>query len=217
MLTRLPCYSIGNLDRFRGQFWVRYALLNSGKGIKHRKTQGPGIKATPIVEKVPASIPSWTLAEPMKSFTVAALLAMATSAFAGTISATPATPANLKVRRRYLPWIRPVKGLSLSTVAQRRDWSYQRSVDQQRISGNMVHRHHQFHYLADNTTTLAKRYGPEVVTCYNTGTKVCTRLSCKHYLALLHAALENVFRGIVHPSYLWLTTGASTLHYSTVS
>ena len=44
----------------------------------------------------------------MKSFTVTALLAMATSAFAGTISATPAAPA--KVHRPYLPFITPSNG-----------------------------------------------------------------------------------------------------------
>jgi hypothetical protein len=152
----------------------------------------------------------------MKSFTVTALLAMVTtSAFAGTISATTAAPA--KVRRRYLPWITPSKWLSLSTVAQCRNWSYQRSVDRQRISSNMVGWHRKFYYPADNTTTLAKRYGPEVVTCYNTGTKVCVRSPREHYSVLLCMALTNSFRQIVHPSYLWLTTGASTLHYSTTS
>ena len=149
----------------------------------------------------------------MKSFTVISLFALATSAFAGTISATPA-PA--KVCRCCLPWITPGKWLSLSTVAQHRPWYYRRSDDQQRISSNIVRWHHKFYYLGGNKTTLAKRYGTEVVTCYNTGTKVCICSSREHYSVLLCMALINSFRPIVHPSYLWSTTGASTLHYSTI-
>jgi len=64
----------------------------------------------------------------MKFFTVAALLAMATSAFAGTISAPRAASA---------------KWLSVETGVTE----------------------------GGNTTTLAKRLGTEVVTCYNVGTK----------------------------------------------
>ena len=55
--------------------------------------QSPGIKAAPGLNS----------GRVMKSFTVTALLAMATSAFGRTISAAPAAPA--KVRRRHLPWI----------------------------------------------------------------------------------------------------------------
>jgi hypothetical protein len=155
----------------------------------------------------------------MKSFAVStALLAMATSAFAGTISVTPAAPA--KVRRRYyLPWIAPGKWLSLSTVAQRRNWSYQRSVDRQQISSNMVRWHRKFYYLAGNTTTLAKRMGPEVVTCYNTGTKVCIRSSRDSWtpFGLIVRGSDQLFQSDRSPIVsvnLWLTIGASTLHYS---
>ncbi|KAF8226128.1 hypothetical protein L208DRAFT_1407509 [Tricholoma matsutake] len=90
-----------------------YALLNSGKQNTHCKTQNPYISAN--------------LSRAMKSFTVTALLAMATSAFLGTISATPAVPAK---------WLSVETGLT----------------------------------KAGNATTLAKRAGAEVVTCYNTGT-----------------------------------------------
>ena len=137
----------------------------------------------------------------MKFLTVTALLAMATSAFAGTISGSPAIPA--KVCRRYLPsWITPGEWLSLSTVAQRRNWCYQRLVDWQQISINMVRRHRKFYYLAGNATTLAKRAGLEEVTCYGSGTKVCIRPFREHYSFLLCTALANSFRPIVHPLYL---------------
>ncbi|KAF8962980.1 hypothetical protein BDZ97DRAFT_1822431 [Flammula alnicola] len=66
----------------------------------------------------------------MKSFTVTALLAMATSAFAGTISTTPEAAA-------------PAKWISVETG-----------------------------FIKAGNTTLAKREGTEVVTCYNTGTAV---------------------------------------------
>ena len=46
----------------------------------------------------------------MKSFTVTALLAMAT-ALAGTVFATPA-PAPAKVRWHYLPWVTIANGLN---------------------------------------------------------------------------------------------------------
>ena len=77
--------------------------------------------------------------------------------------------------------------------------------------------HRKLYYLVDNTTTLAPRYGPEIVTCYNTGTKVCIRSPHEHYSVLLLVALANSFRPIVHLWYLWLMTGASTLHYLTIS